>query len=134
MGKFLKRSYLSSYIFYLLFFCSQVQADAGLESGNVQPNTSWMAGKIGLSTHYFASSPDGLEQRAPQLKIDEIANQAANAGATWFLFTLYHHPWLMMSPNETYDRILGVNNFTSTRDVPLELSNVLRRKNIRLML
>ncbi|UVS62179.1 MULTISPECIES: hypothetical protein [Nitrosomonas] len=104
-------------------------------SSRVQRNTDWMySGKIGLSTHYFAQSPDELEQRAIQLKIDEIANQAANVGAAWFLFTLYHQPWLMMAPNETYDRILGINGFTSTRDVPLELSNALRKKNIRLML
>ena len=133
MDNFLKHLSLRV-LFSLLLLSLQAQADVGVESASAQRNTDWMTGKIGLSTHYFASFPDGLEQRANQLKIDEIANQAASAEAGWFLFTLYHHPWLMMAPNETYDRILGVNNFTSTRDVPLELSNVLRRKNIRLML
>ena len=136
IDNFLKHLSLRSYIvfFSFLLLSLQVQADVVLESGSAQHNTDWMAGKIGLSTHYFAHFPGELEQKAIRLKIDEIANQAASAGAAWFLFTLHHQPWLMMAPNETYDRILGVNNFTSTRDVPLELSNALSKKNIRLML
>ena len=137
MYNFIKHLSLRCYVilFSFLFVCLQAQADTGLRISSEQQNTDWMyAGKFGLSTHYLASYTSGLEQKANQLKIDVIANQAASVEAGWFLFTLYHQSWLMMAPNETYDYILGVNDFTSSRDVPLELSNALRAKNIRLML
>ncbi|UJP04902.1 MAG: hypothetical protein LZF61_08590 [Nitrosomonas sp.] len=137
MNILLKYLSLRSYavLFSLSLLWCQAHANVGLEETYSQHKTDWMyTGKIGLSTHYFAHNPGELEQKAAQLQIDEIANQAANAGASWFLFTLYHRPWLMMAPNDTFDRILGMNDFTSTRDIPLELSNALQKKNIRLML
>jgi hypothetical protein len=121
--------------FTFLLLCFQVYADSSLGLGGAQRSTDWMyAGKFGLSSHYFAHSPSQLEQLAGQLKIDEVANQAADSGAAWFLFTVYHQPWVMMAPNETYDQILGEKNYTSTRDIPMELYTALNKKDIRLML
>jgi len=115
-----------------LLLGSQAHADSGISCGAA---SDWMnAGKIGLSAHYFANSPKQLKQREDQLKIDEIANQASNAGVAWVLFTLYHQPWVMMAPNDTFERIIGRDDFTSKRDIPLDLYNALNKKNIRLML
>lgn len=101
----------------------------------VDTRTDWLyRGKIGLSTHYIARKLDTLEPLAKQFQIERIASQAASAGASWFLFTIHHEPWLMMAPNAAYDRILGTTDHTSERDVPMELHKHLSSKNIRMML
>ena len=136
-GSNLKRLFTRSCVafFSALLFSISVFADTGLVWGSTQRSTEWMyAGKVGLSSHYFAHTTGQVERLANQLKIDEIANQAATAGAAWFLFPLYHQPWIMMAPNEEFDRIIGHDEITSTRDVPLELSRALSKKGIRLML
>ncbi len=97
--------------------------------------TDWMyKGKMGLSTHYIADSPQILEKTATQFQVDKVAGQAAEAGAAWFLFTIHHQSWMMMAPNVTYDRILKTSERTADRDIPLELHRSLQAKGIQLML
>jgi len=95
----------------------------------------WMYnGKIGLSTHYVATKLEQSEHLANLFNVVEVARQAKETGAAWFLFTLHHESWIMMAPNSTYDRILGTGEYTSARDVPLELAKQLNNSNIKLML
>ena len=121
-------------LFSLFFFSCSLNADVGHVTGPARHNADWMSGKIGLSSHYIAHIPQELEPLADRLKVSEIAEQASIAGATWFLFPIYHEYWLMTAPNDTFDRIMGNGDFTSRRDVPKELYNALNKKGIRLML
>jgi alpha-L-fucosidase len=89
---------------------------------------------VGLSTHYFPRKADEVEDVARAFQTEKVAEQAAEAGAAWFLLTLHHQPWLMMAPNKTYDDLLGHSRYTSDRDLPLDLHKALRAKGIRLMI
>ena len=91
-------------------------------------------GQVGLSTHYFAVNPEDRVRMANAFDITKVAHQAADAGASWFLLTVHHQSWVMMAPNETYDRLMGNGEYTAERDLPMELSNEFEHKGIRLML
>lgn len=97
--------------------------------------TNWLyQGQIGLSTNFFPMKTDGIDNVVNKFQVKTVAEQAADAGAAWFLLTLHHESWIMMAPNATYDRIMGSGAFTPARDVPLELYEQLHAKNIKLML
>lgn len=97
--------------------------------------TDWMyRGVMGLSTHYFPLTVDSKEKIANAFQVQTVANQAAEAGASWFIFTVQHQNWMMMAPNETFDRIVGNSDYTPDRDIPLELYRALNEKNIKLVL
>ncbi len=84
--------------------------------------------KVGISTHYFGRHGN-VDSLAERFDVETVANQAAEAGAGWFLYTIHHQPWAMMAPNGTYDQLVGNSEFTATRDLPAELANALRAGN-----
>lgn len=97
--------------------------------------TNWLyQGEIGLSTHYFPLKVDNREMVAKEFQVERVADQAADAGVSWFLLPLHHQPWIMMAPNVTFDRIIGSSDYTTQRDVPMEFSRQLQGRNIKLML
>ena len=97
--------------------------------------TQWMfEDKVGLSTHYFPSKAEEVEQVTDAFSVEKVAEQASEAGANWFMLTVHHQPWLMMAPNETYDKLLGHGKYTAKRDLPLDLHKALHAKGIRIML
>ncbi|NJC88979.1 MAG: hypothetical protein FIB02_10710, partial [Desulfuromonas sp.] len=107
-----------------------IQAESQRQCGK-----DWMSrGMIGLSTHYFVLRTEDNERLAAQFDAKKVAEQAADAGAAWFLFTLHHQAWIMMAPNATYDRIVGSGDYTAARDVPLELIRQLDKSGVKLML
>lgn len=96
--------------------------------------TDWMyQAKVGVSTHYLAGTED-LDRMARLFDVEKIAEQLAETGAGWFLFTLQHQPWTMMAPNTIYDSIIGRTDQTAERDIPLELIRALSPVGIKLML
>jgi hypothetical protein len=96
--------------------------------------TDWMyQAKVGVSTHYTSNWGD-LEKLAGMFDVKRTAEQLAEAGAGWFLFTLHHQSWAMMAPNPVYDGIIGHGKQTAERDIPMELIRALAPKGIRLML
>lgn len=130
-------------IFVFFWLCSALLVSTetsvdGRQSRELQAGhcrKEWLSqGMLGLSTHYFALNTTEKEKLAAEFQSEVVAQQAAEAGASWFLFTLHHQPWIMMAPNETYTRILGTNDFTTKRDVPLELQRQLGKRGIKLML
>jgi len=127
-------------VFVLLFNLSDCGLSLPAIAGDFPPSPrrqgqDWMYnGKIGLSTHYVATKLEQSEHLANQFNVTEVAKQTKEAGAAWFLFSLHHQSWIMMAPNTTYDRILGTGEYTSARDVPLELAKQLNNSNIKLML
>jgi hypothetical protein len=95
----------------------------------------WLgAGTIGLSTHYFPLSPDQVEATARTFDVNAVAGQLADAGASWFVFTLQHQNWLLMAPNKAFGEIVGSTKYAATRDVAAELADALAERNIRLVL
>jgi hypothetical protein len=111
-----------------------ILAGARLSASGDSTKTDWMyQAKVGVSTHYTASSED-LNRMARLFNVEKIAEQLAEAGAEWFLFTLHHQSWAMMAPNAVYDSIIGRGDQTAERDIPRELMEALARKGIRLML
>lgn len=97
--------------------------------------TDWMfERKLGLSTHYYVLEPDELDAAADHFDVEKVAEQAEQAGAGWFLLTLHHQSWLMLSPNQTYGRFLGDSRRAARRDLPLDLHAALERRGIKLML
>lgn len=115
---------------------SQSWADRAAQQTKVALcKTDWMyRGEIGLSTHYYPLTVESEEKIANAFQVQTVANQAAEAGASWFVFTVQHQNWLMMAPNKTFDRIVGNSDYTPDRDIPLELYRVLNEKNIKLVL
>lgn len=118
---------------------ARVQADQA-QGNPVAPGqshkTDWMfKAKVGMSTHFFATQPKtALNRLAEQFQAEKVAEQAAEAGAGWFLFTLHHQQWAFMAPNSTYDRLMGNSDQTAERDVPAALYKALAPKGIKLML
>ncbi len=107
----------------------------GTPTASVRCKTDWMyRGMLGLSTHYFPLTVASVERVADAFDVQRVANQATEAGAGWFVFTLQHQNWLMMAPNGTFDRVVGYSDRTPERDVPLELSRALGAKGIKLLL
>lgn len=97
--------------------------------------TNWMKqGGVGLATAYFPFRSDRRESVADAFQVDTVAKQAADAGAAWFLLSLHHESWILMAPSTVYDRLMGNSEYTTTRDVPLELSRELEHRGIKLML
>lgn len=97
--------------------------------------TDWMyRGEMGLSTHYFPLTMDSIEEVANAFQVQKVANQVAETPASWFVFTVQHQNWMMTTPNQTFDRILGNGDYTPDRDIPLELYRALNEKDIKLVL
>ncbi|MFW6146680.1 MAG: hypothetical protein ACOC7R_05040 [Planctomycetota bacterium] len=95
----------------------------------------WMyRGKLGLTTHYFPRRLEEVDRLAEQLDVRRIADQCGQVGAAWFLLTVHHQAWLMLAPNDTYDRIIATADHTTERDVPAELAEALAPHDCRLML
>jgi hypothetical protein len=110
-------------------------AYAGDADPRPKHDTTWMyQGKFGLGTHYFALRPEDNEQLARNFDVKKVADQVADSGAAWFLFSMHHRPWIMMAPNATFDRIVGTGIYTAERDVPLELIPELKARGVKLML
>lgn len=97
--------------------------------------TQWMRdGKLGLTTHYFPTDREHVEDVAARFDVERVAEQCERAGARWFMLTLHHQPWLMQAPNAELDRITGRSDFTAERDLPLELHAALAKRDIRMMI
>jgi hypothetical protein len=100
-----------------------------------QPNNAdFLRGRFGISSHYIAPSTSTLQAFANQFDVATVAQQTAQAGASWFLFPIHHQTKMMMAPNNTYDSFMGNSLYTSTRDVPLAFYDELNKRGIRLML
>lgn len=98
------------------------------------PKTEWMfKAKVGMSTHYIGNRGN-VKEFASRFQVEKVAEQAAQAGAGWFLFTLHHQTWALMAPNSAYDRIVSSSDFTAERDIPSALAKALTPKRIKLML
>jgi hypothetical protein len=98
------------------------------------PNTWLRQGMIGVSTHFFPTRINAIDEDVNRLDTVDLANKASEMGAAWFMFTIHHQNWLMTAPNGTFARIVGSNAFMPRRDLPADLIPELKKRGIKLML
>lgn len=106
-------------------------------------NTDWFrdAG-FGIMIHYLKPTivPDGgakeWNDAVNSFDVERFANQVNEARAGFVMLTLGQNSGYYCSPNQAYDKVLGVNpgDLCSTRDLPMELIAALKKYDIPLIL
>ena len=107
------------------------------------PNTDWFkdAG-FGIMVHFLKDifAPDGGSKEwnaaVNSFNVEHFATQAKEAGAGFVMFTLGQNSGYYCSPNEVFDRTVGVKpgELCSNRDLPGDLIKELKKYNIPLIL
>jgi hypothetical protein len=100
------------------------------------PNTDWFCrAKFGAFMHFLPEGAEGLKQ-VQKFDVNALAAQVSDVGAGYFVLTLGQNSGWFNSPNAVYDKRTGYQpgERCSARDLPLELSQALNSKGIRLML
>ena len=110
--------------------------DPGFAEYN-NPDTDWMRdGKYGIHIKYLNAIPRGgttiaeFNQWVNAFDVDAFGEAVEQTGASWVIWPL-GRTWFN-SPNATLESFVG--DFTSDRDLPLEIYDVLHERGIRLML
>lgn len=108
-------------------------------------NTDWLhQARWGLFTHYLADaasnlkpielSTDDWNRRIDAFDVDGLARQLADAHVPYFVITLGQNSGFYLSPNATYDNIVGRRpSRLSKRDLIADLAAALTPRGIRLM-
>ena len=110
--------------------------DPGFAEYN-NPDTDWMRdGKYGIHIKYLNAIPRGgttiaeFNQWVNAFDVDAFGEAVEQTGASWVIWPL-GRTWFN-SPNATLESFVG--DFTSDRDLPFEIYDVLHERGIRLML
>jgi|688.fasta_scaffold02583_27 hypothetical protein len=112
---------------------------------NTKTNTDWLhQAKWGLFFHFLP--PHASVVGAPEISTNEwnriidnfdvegLARQVAEVGAGYFIISIGQNTGFFLSPNETYDRIVGRQpSRLSHRDLVADLADALGKHGIRLM-
>ncbi len=99
--------------------------------GVVTPGNDWMAGKVGVFSHYL---PDRhCFERNAQFDVKGLVGQLKAMKADYFIITLAQNNTYYCSPNATYETIGKVPRFSrcSKRDIPAEIIAALKGTGIR---
>jgi len=108
-------------------------------------DTTWfMNCRWGLFAHYLADFASNLQpialpvsdwnRRIDRFDVDGLAQQLADANVPYLTITLGQNSGYYISPNRTYDEIVGVHpSRCSQRDVIADLARALSPRGIRLM-
>lgn len=108
-------------------------------------NTDWfMQCRWGMFTHYLADSASNLKpttlpvgdwnRRIDAFDVNGLARQLAATGVPYFVITLGQNSGFYLSPNRTYDDIVGIKpSKCSQRDLIADLARALAVRGIRLM-
>jgi hypothetical protein len=92
----------------------------------------------GVFMHYLAETPElpaeEWNRRINQFDVDGLAQQLESVKAGYFFVTLGQNSGHYLSPNQTYDRLVGIRpSKCSTRDLVEALSRALEPKGIKLL-
>jgi hypothetical protein len=104
---------------------------------------NWMKqGKWGVMTHYLAdwkAQTDHLNVTVAEwnrlidgFNVDGLADELQQAGASWYQISLGQNSGYYLSPNATYERIVGEPGKCSRRDLISDLYEALHKRGIRL--
>ncbi len=108
-------------------------------------NPDWlMKCRWGVFSCYLADTASNLQptalpvsewnRRIDAFDVNALARQLAEAGVPYFIFTLGQNSGFYLSPNRTYDGIVGITpSKCSHRDLVADLAHALAQYGIRLM-
>jgi hypothetical protein len=111
----------------------------------MRANTDWfLSAKWGVFVHYLADiasnvnpidlAPDEWSRRIDAFDVDGLADQLAHIGAGYFFLTLGQNSGFYLSPNATYDSIVGhTPSHCSRRDLVADLAAAVRGRGLRMM-
>jgi hypothetical protein len=114
-------------------------------SANAEDRARWMTeARFGVMTHYLAdwmARAHGLDMSAEQwnrlidnFDADGIAKQLESVGAGYYQISIGQNSGYYLSPNATYDRLVGIQpSKCSRRDLVADLYEALHKRNIKLM-
>lgn len=117
-----------------LAICLALTGNLRADTNN--PNTGWFSrSKYGVFIHFLPCGKEGLKQ-VEQFDARAFAHQLQEVGAGYLVLTLGHNSGYFNSPNAAYDKQTGyaAGERCATRDLPLDLYEVLHPTGIRLML
>jgi Alpha-L-fucosidase len=112
---------------------------------NAQNRAAWMAdARWGVMTHYLAdwkSQDYKLEINSAEwnrlidhFDVEALAKQLQSVGAGYYLITIGQNSGYYLSPNATYDKIVGIQSSKlSRRDLVADLYVPLNKRGIKLM-
>ena len=108
-------------------------------------NTDWFKNsRWGLLTHYLADTAscltpialtaDDWNRRVDGFDVEGLARQLAEANVPYFIITIGQNSGFYLSPNRTYDGIVGISpSKCSRRDLIADLARAVSRHGTRLM-
>ena len=116
---------------------------AGL--AQAQNRADWMAtAKWGVMTHYLADwkakdynldmSVDEWNSLIDKFDVETLAKELQSVGASYYLISLGQNSGYYLSPNATYDKLVGIRpSKLSHRDLITDLYTALHKRGIKLM-
>lgn len=132
---------------FFIFFTVQFSLRAA-ETADIHPargDTSWFRNaKWGIFFHYLASPASSTEKiamtidewnrRINAFDVEGLAKQLEEVKAGYFFITLGQNSGFYLSPNATYDRLVGYEiSHCSHRDLVADLAAALKPRGIRMM-
>lgn len=103
------------------------------------PRAAWfLESRFGVFMHYLsdkdASSPEEWNRLIDNFDVEGLAAQLQRAGARHFFLTLGQNSGYYLSPNKTYDALVGYTpSHCSRRDLVADLARALETKGIALL-
>jgi len=114
-------------------------------AAHAEDRTAWMKqARFGVMSHYLSdwiARADGHKMTIQEwnsliehFDVEALAQQVASTGAGYFQITIGQNSGFYLSPNATYDRLVGIKpSKCSRRDLVADLYEALHKKGIRLM-
>lgn len=90
--------------------------------------SDWQARVNGISM-----SPDAWNKMVDGVDVAGLAAQLDSIGARYLIFTIGQNSGYYVAPNKTYEKITGVTQHCSRRDLIADLSVALRARHIKLI-
>lgn len=108
-----------------------------------QQNQARFPGSWGVLAHFLNGKENDKKDDAEESKewnkrvndfdVDKLADQLASVNAKYFFITIGQNSGFFLSPNKTYDSIVGRQpSWCSRRDLVLDLSRALSKRDIKL--
>jgi hypothetical protein len=116
-----------------------------LTSAYSQNRADWMAqARWGVMTHYLADwksrdynldmNVDKWNELIEKFDVEKLADQLQSVGATYYQISIGQNSGYYLSPNATYDKIVGIKpSKLSRRDLVADLYGALNKRGIKLM-